>query len=64
MTPTDMEHSNASSKAATTQRLDTRATHAGQALGVASCDEDDLYAAMDWALQRKEAIETLWLHSI
>ena len=26
-------------------------------LGVASCDEDDLYAAMDWALQRKEAIE-------
>ena len=29
----------------------------GQVLGVASCDEDDLYAAMDWALQRKEAIE-------
>ena len=55
--PTDMEHSNASSKAATTQRLDTRATHGGQALGVASCDEDDLYAVMDWALQRKEAIE-------
>ena len=28
-----------------------------QLLGVAGCDEDDLYAAMDWALARKEAIE-------
>jgi transposase len=26
-------------------------------LGVCGCDEDDLYAAMDWALARKEAIE-------
>ena len=26
-------------------------------LGVAACDEDDLYAAMDWVLARKDAIE-------
>jgi hypothetical protein len=26
-------------------------------LGVSSCDEDDLYAAMDWVLARKDAIE-------
>src|SRR5258708_11910959 len=29
----------------------------GQVLGVAGCDEDDLYAAMDWALARKDSIE-------
>jgi transposase len=26
-------------------------------LGVSGCDEDDLYAAMDWVLERKERIE-------
>jgi hypothetical protein len=26
-------------------------------LGVAGCDEDDLYAAMDWVLARKDTIE-------
>ena len=29
----------------------------GQLLGVSGCDEDDLYAAMDWVLARKDAIE-------
>ena len=38
-------------------RTETATSSLGQLLGVASCDEDDLYAAMDWALQRKEAIE-------
>src|ERR1700758_4353036 len=38
-------------------RTGTAASSLGQLLGVASCDEDDLYAAMDWALARKEAIE-------
>jgi transposase len=27
-------------------------------LGVSGCDEDDLYAAMDWVLARKDAIES------
>ena len=26
-------------------------------LGVSGCDEDDLYAAMDWALERKDGVE-------
>ena len=38
-------------------RTDTATSTLGQLLGVAGCDEDDLYAAMDWVLQRKEAIE-------
>jgi hypothetical protein len=38
-------------------RTETATSSLGELLGVASCDEDDLYAAMDWALQRKEAIE-------
>jgi len=38
-------------------RTETATSSLGQVLGVASCDEDDLYAAMDWALQRKYAIE-------
>src|SRR6185369_16162203 len=29
----------------------------GGVLGVAGCDEDDLYAAMDWVLERKDIIE-------
>ena len=31
----------------------------GRVLGVAGCDEDDLYAAMDWALERKDIIENI-----
>jgi len=38
-------------------RTETATSSLGQALGVASCDEDGLYAAMDWALARKDAIE-------
>ena len=38
-------------------RTETATSSLGQVLGVAGCDEDDLYAAMDWALQRKDAIE-------
>jgi Transposase DDE domain len=38
-------------------RTETATSSLGQVLGVAGCDEDDLYAAMDWALARKEAIE-------
>jgi hypothetical protein len=39
-------------------RTETATSSLGQVLGVAGCDEDDLYAAMDWALARKDAIET------
>src|SRR5258705_2234454 len=39
-------------------RTHTATSSLGQVLGVAGCDEDDLYAAMDWALARKDAIET------
>src|SRR3981189_745181 len=39
-------------------RTQTATSSLGQVLGVAGCDEDDLYAAMDWALARKDAIET------
>jgi transposase len=38
-------------------RTETATSSLGQVLGVTGCDEDDLYAAMDWALQRKDAIE-------
>jgi hypothetical protein len=38
-------------------RSETATSSLGEVLGVAGCDEDDLYAAMDWALERKEAIE-------
>src|SRR5512139_30495 len=38
-------------------RTETATSSLGQVLGVSGCDEDDLYAAMDWALDRKEAIE-------
>ena len=38
-------------------RIQTATSSLGQVLGVTGCDEDDLYAAMDWALARKEAIE-------
>jgi len=36
---------------------ETATSSLGQLLSVAGCDEDDLYAAMDWVLDRKEAIE-------
>ena len=39
-------------------RAQTATSSLGVVLGVAGCDEDDLYAAMDWALQRKDGIET------
>ena len=38
-------------------RTETATSSLGQVLGVAGCDEDDLYAAMDWVLARKEPIE-------
>ena len=38
-------------------RTQTATSSLGQVLGVTGCDEDDLYAAMDWVLARKEAIE-------
>ena len=38
-------------------RAQTATSSLGQVLGVGGCDEDDLYAAMDWALARKDAIE-------
>jgi transposase len=39
-------------------RTETATSSLGQVLGVAGCDEDDLYAAMDWVLARKDAIES------
>ena len=39
-------------------RAETATSSLGEVLGVTGCDEDDLYAAMDWALARKDAIET------
>ena len=38
-------------------RSQTATSSLGGVLGVAGCDEDDLYAAMDWALERKDIIE-------
>src|SRR6187431_2797789 len=38
-------------------RTETATSSLGQLLGVSGCDEDDLYAAMDWVLARKDAIE-------
>src|ERR1700737_146383 len=38
-------------------RAETATSSLGQVLGGSGCDEDDLYAAMDWALARKDAIE-------
>ena len=43
------------SKLATTRLLDT--TSLGSALGVAEATEDELYAAMDWLLERQQSIE-------
>jgi len=38
-------------------RAQTATSSLGQLLSVSGCDEDDLYAAMDWVLARKEAVE-------
>jgi Transposase DDE domain len=48
-----------SSKLATARglRAETAASSLGALLGLQGCDEDDLYAAMDWLLPRQQAIE-------
>jgi hypothetical protein len=48
-----------SSKLATARglRAETAASSLGAVLGVETCDEDDLYAAMDWLLPRQQQIE-------
>ena len=38
-------------------RAKTATSSLGVVLGLSSCDEDDLYAAMDWVLARKDVIE-------
>jgi Transposase DDE domain len=38
-------------------RADTATSSLGRLLGVSGADEDDLYAAMDWVLARKDTIE-------
>jgi transposase len=38
-------------------RAETATSSLGELLGVSGCDEDDLYAAMDWVLARKDTIE-------
>ncbi len=39
-------------------RTQTATSSLGQLLSVSGCDEDDLYAAMDWVLARKDSIES------
>jgi Transposase DDE domain len=48
-----------SSKLATARglRAETATSSLGSLLGLEACDEDDLYAAMDWLLPRQQAIE-------
>ena len=38
-------------------RTATATSSLGEVLGLSGCDEDDLYAAMDWVLTRKDGIE-------
>jgi hypothetical protein len=38
-------------------RAETAISSLGQVLGICGCDEDDLYAAMDWVRTRQDAIE-------
>jgi hypothetical protein len=38
-------------------RAETAASSLGEILGVGGCDEDDLYAAMDWLAARQDRIE-------
>jgi transposase len=44
--------------AARTLSPDTAASSLGEALGLGMVDEDELYAALDWLLERQPAIET------
>jgi hypothetical protein len=48
-----------SSKLATARglRSETAASSLGEVLGLSSCDEDDLYDAMDWLLPRQQQIQ-------
>ncbi len=48
-----------SSKLATARglRAQTAASSLGAVLGLEACDEDDLYAAMDWLLPHQEQVE-------
>src|SRR5215831_9608915 len=48
-----------SSKLATARglRAETAASSLGRLFGLEACDEDDLYAAMDWLLPRQRSIE-------
>ena len=43
--------------AARALRAETATSSLGAVLGVSGCDEDELYAAMDWVLDRKDRIE-------
>ena len=38
-------------------KLDTASDSLAETLALGQCDEDDLYAAMDWLLERQDAIE-------
>ena len=38
-------------------RAETATSTLGEVLGLSGCDEDDLYEAMDWALERQDDIE-------
>ena len=38
-------------------RAETASSSLGQVLGVAGCDEDDLYGAMDWLAERQDRID-------
>jgi hypothetical protein len=38
-------------------RAQTATSSLGEVLGVTGCDEDDLYAAMDWLAARQEPVE-------
>ena len=38
-------------------RTATATSTLGEVLGLSGCDEDDLYEAMDWVLERQDAIE-------
>ena len=39
-------------------RTETATSSLGQVLGISNCDEDDLYAAMDWSLPARKPLKT------
>ena len=43
---------------------ETATSSLGQVLGLGACDEDDLYDAMDWALDAKKLSKPPWLPGI